>query len=211
MKVWWTKISMENYLLAKIVPRGLRIQTYPTFPLEDENLTKRWMDASLTCSNEFMRIIVDKNTTLLSALDSELEELQKTMTKDIEEPTVNNFFMELDKDIEKWEMEISQLKGKKFHRDVADFESQKIFRWQIPKVKAQALLRNSSMSSMASTSEGEASSSEVETWDKRHMRTRNGDKFKNQSKIYHHEGFIRDDQLKERYTAPKKNKKQYQS
>ncbi|KAM4036696.1 uncharacterized protein ACNLHF_015583 [Anomaloglossus baeobatrachus] len=210
MKIWWTKVSMENYLLSKIVPRALRIQTHPTFPLQDEDLTKRWIEASLTCSNEFMKIIIDKNAILLKTLDTELEELQKAMTRDIEGASLKDFFTALDKDIEKWETEISQLKGKKYHRDMADFESKKIFRWQIPKKNEKILIINTSISSAASTSEGEASSYEVETWDKRYMRMRNGDKAKNQSKIYHHDGFTRDDQLKEKYTAPKKNRKHYQ-
>ncbi|KAM4044275.1 uncharacterized protein ACNLHF_008270 isoform 1-T1 [Anomaloglossus baeobatrachus] len=210
MKIWWTKVSMENYLLSKIVPRGLRFQTHPTFPLQDEDLTKRWIEASLTCSNEFMKIIIDKNAILLKTLDTELEVLQQAMTRDIEGTILKDFFASLDKDIEKWETEISQLKGKKYQRDMADFEMKRIFRWQIPKKNDKALTRNASMSSAASTSEGELSSFEVETWDKRHMRTRNGDKAKNQPKIYHHDGFTRDDQLKEKYMAPKKNRKHYQ-
>lgn len=35
---WWNKAALEQYLVKELVPRGLRIQVFPSFPMEDEVL-----------------------------------------------------------------------------------------------------------------------------------------------------------------------------
>ncbi|XP_073399760.1 uncharacterized protein [Dendrobates tinctorius] len=135
IKVWWTKITLENYVAQNIVPRGLRINIYPTFDLGEETLINRWIAAANTCSLEFIKIIIEKNSIILKNIETEIEDLQKILLHDMRKEEFQEFVTKLDKDIEKWENHISLNKQKKYERDWADFESKRIFKWQMPKKK----------------------------------------------------------------------------
>ncbi|XP_077155858.1 uncharacterized protein LOC143818449 [Ranitomeya variabilis] len=175
-KLWWNKATLENYLVQSIVPRGLRVQVYPSFELEDPELTQRWCKAAITCSLEFIKIIIDKNNMSITTLDADIEELHKNIKKQLPADKMENFIKNIEKDMDKWENEISALKVKKFARDTADFETEKIFKWQLPKKKLRmdGAKYTGSEREQASLTENSTSGSEAESSNEYHMRTRTG-------------------------------------
>ncbi|XP_077155917.1 uncharacterized protein LOC143818518 [Ranitomeya variabilis] len=155
IKIWWTKTTLENYISQKIIPRGLRIHLFPTFALEDESLKERWIKAANTCSFEFMSIIIENNIATIKNIEGEIDSLQKTLQQDLSVDMFQEMIGKLDKEIEKWEGVISQNKQKKYERDVADFETNKIYKWQTSKTFGRKnISRSSSITSNSSISEG---------------------------------------------------------
>ncbi|XP_069611822.1 uncharacterized protein [Ranitomeya imitator] len=159
IKVWWTKVTLENYVAQKIIPRGLRIHLFPTFDLDNDLLKERWIKAANTCSFEFLNIIIENNVTMLKNIETEIDSLQRTLQQDLKADSFQEMISKLDKDIEKWEGAISQNKQKKYERDVTDFENNKVFKWQTTKIHARRnMSRSSSIVSNSSMREGGESS-----------------------------------------------------
>ncbi|XP_069616233.1 uncharacterized protein [Ranitomeya imitator] len=158
-RLWWTKTALENYVEHEIVPRGLRVQLFPTFELKDEKLIKRWSSAASACSLEFLRIIIDSNTQAISEIENELDKLEDTMRKEIKKESLEAWSGDFNNDMEKWENEICQRKVKKYHRDVKDYEENRVFRWQWKRNYTETnRQRQPSFSSLSSTSETSTSS-----------------------------------------------------
>ncbi|XP_069614940.1 uncharacterized protein [Ranitomeya imitator] len=130
-RLWWNRATLENYMDKQIIPRGLRVQLYPSFELEDDVLIKRWTSAATTCSLDFIQIIIDKNTMSLQTIDSQIEDYEKQLVKDIPVDNLDKIMTEINKDVDRWENEICQSKIKKFQRDTNDYDTDKIYRWQI--------------------------------------------------------------------------------
>ncbi|KAM4033884.1 uncharacterized protein ACNLHF_015754 [Anomaloglossus baeobatrachus] len=158
-KIWWTSNSLERYCEQEIIPRGLRIHLYPSFDLEQEDLILRWQKAAAKCSFEFMKIINEKNKITLLKLEEEIKELEEGLQKDLSKDDLQELFASLDKDFERWEKEISTDKLKKYQRDIQDFESKKIYKWQIKKESKMATSRFASNQSLNSASESNVSTS----------------------------------------------------
>ncbi|XP_069618158.1 uncharacterized protein [Ranitomeya imitator] len=164
-KIWWNKTTLENYLDKKIVPRGLRIQLYPTYELGEKDLVTRWTSAASKCSLEFIQILIENNASSLTELDKELESIATLLAKDMSTDQVNKWSKDLETDALKWEEKISQEKSKKYQRDVEDYDSNKIFRWQLKGTKGgtRGRIRTQSDRSYTSEVDSVASTSDVES------------------------------------------------
>ncbi|XP_077155698.1 uncharacterized protein LOC143818193 [Ranitomeya variabilis] len=163
IRLWWNKTTLENYHTKKIVPRGLRVQLFPTYDLGDPELVKRWISAASTCSLEFIQILIDNNATSLEEVDKKLEDLQKSLQKEMQKEQFEKLLREFDTDITKWEDNVSKEKLKKFQRDVTDYDLNKIFRWQNPKKKLQSMIRKREESITPSTSDIDSNASASES------------------------------------------------
>ncbi|XP_077137865.1 uncharacterized protein LOC143804003 [Ranitomeya variabilis] len=127
-RLWWNRSSLENYVDKKIIPRGLRIQLYPTYDLGELELTKRWISVASKCSFEFMDILIAKNTLSLSEVDRELEETYKRLSMDMPKEQLAKWSKDLEIEVNVLEERVSQDKLKKFQRDVGDYDADKVFR-----------------------------------------------------------------------------------
>ncbi|XP_077107153.1 uncharacterized protein LOC143764903 [Ranitomeya variabilis] len=180
-KIWWTKTSLDKYVELKIIPRGLRVQLFPTFDLNNDDLLRKWIEAANTCSITFMQIIIEHNNLSLKKLDEEIDSLLATIQKEIQGDALSRCLQDIEKELEKCEKNISDGKKRKFARDVGDFEMKKIFRWQnVDRNSKLPPARSESMSSLASSVGAQGSASD------REMPSRSGPttRFRNQKKTF---------------------------
>ncbi|KAM4012635.1 uncharacterized protein ACNLHF_004665 [Anomaloglossus baeobatrachus] len=137
-------------------------------------LTLRWIKAAETCSLEFIQIIIENNLISLNKIDEDLEALMLTIKKDMAVDQINKYMADLEKEIDKWEQEISQTKLKKYQRDLGDYENKKIYKWQqkgynMPRSRIQ---KNQSGNTNAAMSDSYASSSDMDEGSEISFRTR---------------------------------------
>ncbi|XP_077152056.1 uncharacterized protein LOC143816010 [Ranitomeya variabilis] len=173
-KLWWNRTTLENYLSKRIIPRGLRVQLYPTFELQEDNLTKRWVMAATTCSCEFIQILIEKNTLSLTAMDEELESIQTTLQKDVPKDVLDKWLKELDADTIKWEVEVSQGKLKKCKRDMTDYDMDRVHKWQNKKKNIPYRNRSREPSVASSTSGAESHTTVSDAEEQRDFNLRTG-------------------------------------
>lgn len=169
LKIWWNKAFLEKYLQRSLVPRGLRIQVFPSFPMEDETFVSRWEEVCTNGSFKFMELLIGHNKKILEQLEIEIEKLQTQIKETSTPEMLNKFNQSLEKLLDGWEKEIQDTKSKKFARDINDFQQKRMYRWR-QKRPQRRFTRSSSVSS-ATSSQGEANQSS--NWS---MKTRYGKK-----------------------------------
>ncbi|XP_075438412.1 uncharacterized protein LOC142477476, partial [Ascaphus truei] len=129
MKHWLDLLSLQNYLDAKIVPRGLRFTKKTTF---DTNIDfkNKWNDAMESCSFTLIKLLINYREDKLNEIAKEIEETQQIMIPYVE----SEEFQELDKLVDsrvlKYEKEISDRKSSKYVRDQTDYATDKIRDWR---------------------------------------------------------------------------------
>ncbi|CAJ0948394.1 unnamed protein product [Ranitomeya imitator] len=148
IKVWWNKTTLENCLEEKLIPRGLRVQVFPSYGKDDVNFTKEWEETCNQCSNQFLQLIIQKNGSTLKEIDVEIDksqELLKSITTQVEMDIFNE---EMEECFLVWEKQIKNTKVSKYHRDQHDYLNNRIYKWKYTTSKET---RKSSMSSVTST------------------------------------------------------------
>ncbi|CAJ0950878.1 unnamed protein product [Ranitomeya imitator] len=84
-KVWWNKVSLETYLQKDIIPRGLRVQIYPTAEC-DSLFTNKWEDTLSRCSRTLLELLIGADKKKLECVEGEIDALrtkiQATLTVD---------------------------------------------------------------------------------------------------------------------------------
>ncbi|XP_075707677.1 uncharacterized protein LOC142742116 isoform X3 [Rhinoderma darwinii] len=154
MKVWWNKTFLENYIQRNLVPRGLRIQIFPSFPIFEEEFTSKWEEVCNQSSRKFMELLVDLNQKMILSMDEEIESVQAQLFPLMSADNMSKFKYNLDAQFVEWEKDIQDTKSKKFSRDIGDFQNNKVYRWrrnQVPGGRS----RTPSISSVSSQSEAD--------------------------------------------------------
>ncbi|XP_075690371.1 uncharacterized protein LOC142658662 isoform X2 [Rhinoderma darwinii] len=149
-KIWWNKAFLDRYLSKGLIPRGLRIQVFPSFSIEEDNFKDKWEILSTTCSRGFMDLLIQSNIATLVGIEKEIDEIQVSLKKDLSNDALDKLNIDLDKEFQKWEQEICSIKTKKFQRDVADFQQGRVFKWRQGRPRTNSRSRSGSISSQTS-------------------------------------------------------------
>ncbi|KAM4012417.1 LOW QUALITY PROTEIN: uncharacterized protein ACNLHF_004941 [Anomaloglossus baeobatrachus] len=158
-KSWWNKASLEQYLSKDIIPRGLRIQKFPAFVVEDDTFKNRWEEACKLCSRTMLELLIGFDKKRIQELESEIEKINKKLKDNMSEGALAEFDRELIKECEECESDIKQKKAQKFKSDVADYQSGNVFRWHHNKIfRSGSNSRSKSQSNTESLSSGEGPS-----------------------------------------------------
>ncbi|KAM4054174.1 uncharacterized protein ACNLHF_006617 isoform 1-T1 [Anomaloglossus baeobatrachus] len=130
MRLWWNKAFMQRYVDRGLIPRGLRVQVFPSFNVTDETFKRDWEEAATACSRSFMGLLINNNEASLRAIDEEISVLQDRTTKELTPAELSNFHETMNKEFVKWEKELVSNKTKKYQRDVTDYKNQQVYRWK---------------------------------------------------------------------------------
>ncbi|XP_069601639.1 uncharacterized protein [Ranitomeya imitator] len=128
-RLWWNKAFLERYMGCELVPRGLRVQVFPSFVVNDNDFIQQWEDAASACSKKFMELLAKHNEKQLKELDDELNVIQEEINKCLTGEAKTKFKDEMDSSLKKWETEVVQNKTKKYQRDVSDRQQGQIYKW----------------------------------------------------------------------------------
>ncbi|XP_075689385.1 uncharacterized protein LOC142657838 [Rhinoderma darwinii] len=152
-RIWWNRAFLDRYLTKGLIPRGLRVQVFPSFPIEDETFKNKWEELSATCSKGYMGLLVQANSKTLIELENEIEEIQNKIKKDLSNEALEKLNTDLDKEFQKWEQEICSIKTTKFQRDTNDFSQNRVYKWRRQRSHSFSRSRSGSVSSVASNDE----------------------------------------------------------
>ncbi|XP_071999215.1 uncharacterized protein [Engystomops pustulosus] len=147
-KMWWNKISLETYIQRNLIPRGLRIQIFPSYGLDDALFTTKWEEICTRSSLSLMQVIIDHNTKQMENLDTEISNVQLQINQLLSSTELELFNTEINDAFKIWEKQIKDMKARKFQRDVQDETLGRIYKWKIQKDNLRS--RSSSMASLSS-------------------------------------------------------------
>ncbi|XP_073406217.1 uncharacterized protein [Dendrobates tinctorius] len=129
-KTWWNKAALENYLQKDIIPRGLRVQLFPTLDTDNSSFVNKWEDTLTKCSRTLLELLIGADKKTLEFLEKEIELLREKIHELISGDEIKKFDTALEDDLNKWELEIQNNKTKKYQRDLEDYQLKRVYRWQ---------------------------------------------------------------------------------
>ncbi|XP_073416287.1 uncharacterized protein [Dendrobates tinctorius] len=154
IRLWWNKSFLERYISCGPIPRGLRVQIFPSFSIECDQFRNQWEEIASTCSKGFMGLLISNNEGTLSEIDKDLILIQDEINKNLTPETSINFKNEIDNEIEKWEKDIVSVKTKKYQRDSMDAQNNRVYRWRSSlNRRSTSRARSVSFSSVSSVDE----------------------------------------------------------
>ncbi|XP_077118764.1 uncharacterized protein LOC143774874 [Ranitomeya variabilis] len=155
MRTWWNRAFLNKYLERGLIPRGLRVQVFPSFEVDDEVFRKRWEELADTCSRGFMGLLSQLNQVAIEGMDKEIDEIQTKLQQDVPSETLSAFNTELEQEFTKWEKNISENKAKKFQRDIGDLQTNTVYKWnrKTYRSRGSSRARSASTISLASSEE----------------------------------------------------------
>lgn len=149
VKTWWNKATLEKYVSNKMIPRGLRVQVFPSFGQDDNPFNSKWESICNNCSLAFMSLIIEHNTQTLETISKQVDELEVQVTQKLSPADLELFKNELSSAMKEWEKHTTAIKSKKFQRDTNDFSNNRVYKWKITNPTIRS--RSASMSSHTST------------------------------------------------------------
>ncbi|KAM4043753.1 uncharacterized protein ACNLHF_014024 [Anomaloglossus baeobatrachus] len=159
IRTWWNKGFLEKYVTRGLIPRGLRIQVFPSFSVEDEWFRRGWEESANLCSKKFMELLIKLNEQTIQELENEIESVQDILKKELSSAEWVKLNADIEVDLTKWEGELKSVKTKKFQRDVTDQQNNQIYRWRSKKFPLYHKNRSRSQS-FSSVTSGEGSDTE---------------------------------------------------
>ncbi|XP_075706945.1 uncharacterized protein LOC142741466 isoform X2 [Rhinoderma darwinii] len=154
-KTWWNKAFLEKYLQRGLIPRGLRIQVFPTLNSLDESFISRWEDNCRSSSQTFMELLIGLDKQSLELLDVEIDKVQAQLKAKCSEDEWIAISQQFNTEMDKWEKGIQDIKSRKFQRDLNDKLTNRMYKWQYSKAQNRVTSRSPSVSSGSSFSESD--------------------------------------------------------
>ncbi|XP_073513992.1 uncharacterized protein [Phyllobates terribilis] len=159
-RTWWNHAFLTKYIEKSLIPRGLRIQIFPSFKIEDDLFKTNWESLANNCSLGFLGLLREQSEKSLRELESEIDVLQVQLKKDLSSDDLKKLQEEIDADCQKLVKEIQAMKIKKFQRDTLDMSTHRVYRWRSPVENLRSRSRNNSFTRSRSTSIASGTSSE---------------------------------------------------
>ncbi|XP_073532526.1 uncharacterized protein [Phyllobates terribilis] len=151
-RTWWNKAFLFKYIEKSLIPRGLRIQIFPSFPIMDETFKTKWEDLANTCSVGFLTLLRDLNETSLGVMESEIELIQTQLQKELDPAKLKQLNDEVDLECQRWVKEIHANKLQKLSRDINDKQTGSVYRWRSTNARSRSRSRKNHPSRSRSTS-----------------------------------------------------------
>lgn len=128
--VWWDRSTMEKYLRDNLIPRKLRWDV----PINDGLLgvddVDEWYTFFEGKGREVMEFLIKRKQRKLTLLDKQIKEIRDKMYPFRETPEYNKLMGELQKNMQKKDLENKNGKKKKYLRDLEDYQNKRVYRWQ---------------------------------------------------------------------------------
>ncbi|OCT55920.1 hypothetical protein XELAEV_18000426mg [Xenopus laevis] len=129
LNIFWNIICLEEYMTRGIIPRGLRVQLFPSFEETPQSFKLQWEEVLSECSHKLMSLLKQYNIEELESIKAQ----QKQLCDQLKEYESNDEFRRLDDNLKSFmdnlNAEIMQVKKRKFERDILDYENKHVYQW----------------------------------------------------------------------------------
>ncbi|XP_075446463.1 uncharacterized protein LOC142489480 [Ascaphus truei] len=129
-RIYWDLIFLENYLLLKRIPRGLRVKKSPTFGFINQDFEREWKMILNDCSSKLISLIVKAKSKEKLDLEKEIKLSQKHLAKFSKMEGFRALDINLAKSVKDFEKDILEKKQQKFERDKLDYERNQVYLWE---------------------------------------------------------------------------------
>lgn len=130
VSLWWDTNTFDRYIREKIVPRRSRWELPLNDGLMDKESIYKWFHIFNDNSLEGLAFLLKRKQKKMRIIDQQIEEIKSKLDPYKESAEFNRLASQLNKDLVARDLEVQQRKMKKFQRDVADYKTDQVFKWQ---------------------------------------------------------------------------------
>lgn len=129
MKTWWDLSTLRKYIDKEMIPRGLRLRKFPT-TIYNEEFIKNWENTLTDCSCKLIKLIIHQEETILVEIRNEIESAQAAVAVHSQLEAFNTLDTRIKENLSKLEKSITEIKQRKFLRDIQDYKSDSVYNWK---------------------------------------------------------------------------------
>lgn len=122
-------INLSDYWRKDMIPRGLRLNKFPSFGYYDEEFKDKWEAILNKCSLDLILLLIEEAKKQKSALQLEIEKLKSELAQAEPEDKRLPFEQKLKEDLERLKSTLTQGKIETFKRDLADYSTGVVYKW----------------------------------------------------------------------------------
>ncbi|KAK7912694.1 hypothetical protein WMY93_012905 [Mugilogobius chulae] len=123
-------ITLSDYWRERIIPRGLRINKFPSFGKDNAEFRNKWEAILNKCSSDLMLLLIDEIKNERAEIRQSIEEVKQSFTTTLEnDDTLATMLTQLQEDIDAFGKTITLQKLDKFKRDRQDYNQGAVYLW----------------------------------------------------------------------------------
>ena len=121
--------TLSEYVRAKRIPRGLRIQKPPTLGRTNENFCAKWCEILNKASLDLTVLVIQYTQSELSATQELIDEIQNTISNTVNPDTLTTIEQDVKSTVAKYKETTQLTKLKKFKRDTMNYKNNRVYPW----------------------------------------------------------------------------------
>lgn len=130
INLWWDTNTFERYIRENIVPRRLRWEVPPNDGLTDKESMAEWFAFFNNKSIEGLKFLLERKLRKTALIEQQIEEIKQKMEPLKETTEFKRLATQLNKDLIAKDLEVQNRKKKKYQRDITDYKTDQVFKWQ---------------------------------------------------------------------------------
>lgn len=121
-------VSMSDYWREGIIPRGLRISKFPSFPTSDTDFKDKWEAVLNKCSMDLILLLIQQ-AKKEKAINEDLIHTFEESLRQTEVEVATPYRQRIQAGLDQLERSIKALKIKKMQRDQGDYSRRQVYKW----------------------------------------------------------------------------------
>ncbi|XP_052445761.1 uncharacterized protein LOC127987457 [Carassius gibelio] len=122
-------ITLSDYWRQDMIPRGLRLNKFPSFGYDNVDFKDKWEAILNKCSLDLILLLIEEARKQKSVVQSHIEDLKSQLIQTESEEHRLPFENKLKEDLDKLSTKLKQGKIIKFKRDCNDYSNCSIYGW----------------------------------------------------------------------------------
>lgn len=121
--------SLNDYLKANMIPRGLRIQKGPEMFKSNDTFLQKWKAILNQCSTDLMLLIMEYALQTVEDSSKEITDLESKLQND-NESEFENKMKKIKEEIDALERNMKEFKIRKYKRDTKDYANEAVYNFK---------------------------------------------------------------------------------
>ncbi len=153
--------TLSEYYRYCRIPRGLRIQKEPTIGQDDSEFSKKWCEILNHCSMNLMLLIIEYTKKETKSLSEKIENHKMEMNHKFDKKQLDDLQRPMEEKLDKFRMELLNVKIHKFKRDTMDYKDHKVYTWMSERSKPHQQQGGLRFTSASESDDSYTSSSQI--------------------------------------------------
>lgn len=122
-------VTLSDYWRKSMIPRGLRLNKFPTFGYDNEEFKSKWEAILNKCSLDLILLLIEEAKKEKNNIQTQIEDKRADLTQATTEEKRCELEKKVKEDVDKLSLKTKQVKIAKFKRDLEDYNNGTVYTW----------------------------------------------------------------------------------